>query len=125
MKKKLAEKVTAAFAAAALTFLPSCDNSGDSTEFNNELPVSVVKIQYLNFYAGGYQTTCTDFNGNGEGYVSIRINDKQKWMITGAGTVPSRGYDIPYNENENGAVCFQITAVGNDVTMIGTVHFYG
>lgn len=123
MKNKAIRKAAAILAAAASVFLPGCDN--DSTEYVYELPVSVVEIQYLNYYTGGYQTTCTDFNGNGEGYVSIRVNDKQKWMITGVGTVPSRGYEIPYNENENGAVCFQITAVGNDVKMNGTVHLYG
>lgn len=99
-----------------------------SVNYTNGEPSSVSKevdVQYLYYYSGGYQTTCTDFSGNGDGYVSVRVNDNQKWLITGVGTVPADGCAIFYSDSKNGVVRFNITAVGNRVTADGTAHLYG
>lgn len=104
-------------------FCKSCN-----VNYTNGAPSSISKqvdIKYLYYYAGGYQTTCTGLNGNGDGYVSVRVNDMQKWMITGAGTVPAGGRYIPYSESVNDEVCLHITAVGNRVSAGGTIHIYG
>lgn len=70
-------------------------------------------------YGGGYQTITTSFDGGGDGYVSVRVGDTQYWMITGRGTVPYNGCQIPINGN---TITFDLWAVGNRVTAGGYIH---
>ncbi len=77
----------------------------------------------LSTYGKGYQTTTTSFDGNGDGYVSVRVGDRQYWMITGIGRVPYNGCRVPGNGSDT--ITFDIWAVGNRVTANGYIHIYG
>ena len=78
----------------------------------------------LYYYAGGYQTTCTSFNGGGDGYIGVYVGGTERWMITGTGTVPRGGDNVSSSDSSNGKVTFRIKAVGSRVTGSGSIHQY-
>lgn len=132
------KKILAGITAAATMVSVGTTIFADDSDFRKSWSVNYIKgapssiskqidEQYLFYYKGGYQTTCTSFNGNGDGYVSVQINYKQKWMITGTGTVPIGGWcNIEESDSDQlGRVYFHITAVGNRVKAGGTIHLYG
>lgn len=136
-KKILASTLAlAAIAAAGTTAAAtlSADNESDycrswSVNYTYGAPSSV-STQFvrreLSTYGKGYQTATTSFNGGGDGYVSVRVNDTQYWMITGTGRVPNNGCVIPNKESKNGKTFdFDIYAVGNYVNSSGYIHIYG
>lgn len=135
-KKILASTLALAAIAAAGTTAVAADNvytQSWDVDYTYGAPSYVskqVSAASLTYIGVGYQTTTARFNGNGDGYVIVRVKDKQRWMITGAGTVPKNlfyniGYQFDYSDAENGFINFQIVAVGQRVTASGTIHGYG
>ena len=79
----------------------------------------------LYFFSRGYQSTCNNFDGYGDGYISVSVRGTERWKITGKGTVPRLGYEVDYSDAPDGmVVTFRFTAVGEHVIGSGTVHQY-
>lgn len=76
----------------------------------------------LFLFTGGYRSTCNNFNGYGDGYISVSVHGSEKWKITGTGTVPRNGWHADSSDADGIWVNFRFTAVGEHVTGSGSVQ---
>lgn len=128
--KRIAATVIAVATMAVTSVSASADNDKCKSWSINYIygAPSSVSNQFvertLYYYSGGYQTTCNNFDGGGDGYIGVYVGGTERWMITGIGTVPRNGCRLSYDDSDKGIVTFKIKAIGNRVTGSGTIHQY-